>query len=90
MCCRNLRLKGWLKCVGFITCLLLQFAVGRELSEIILQKLLRVKGNVYKQDAKIAEYEWVIGRLYAQNELLRKAYEAMKEQVADEVKKKND
>lgn len=45
-------------------------------------------GNRYKEDAKIAEYERVIGRLYAQNELLQNAYEAMKEQVADELKKK--
>lgn len=46
------------------------------------------KGNLYKQEAKIAEYERVIGRLYAQNELLKRAYDAMKEQVADEIKKK--
>ena len=46
------------------------------------------KGNRYKEEAKIAEYERVIGRLYAQNELLRNAYEAMKEQVADDQKKR--
>ena len=45
------------------------------------------KGNLYKQEAKIAEYERVIGRLYAQNELLKRAYDAMKEQVAEEQKK---
>jgi len=45
------------------------------------------KGNAYKEEAKIAEYERVIGRLYAQNELLRNAYDAMKEQVADDQKK---
>lgn len=46
------------------------------------------KGNTYKEEAKIAEYERVMGRLYAQNELLRNAYEAMKEQVADDLKKR--
>ena len=46
------------------------------------------KGNTYKEEAKIAEYERVIGRLYAQNELLKNAYEAMKEQVVDDLKKK--
>jgi len=45
-------------------------------------------GNTYKNEAKIAEYERVIGRLYAQNDLLRRAYEAMKELVADENQKK--
>lgn len=46
------------------------------------------RGNTYKEEAKIAEYERVIGRLYAQNELLRNAYDAMKEQVADDLKKR--
>ena len=45
-------------------------------------------GIKYKEEAKIAEYERVIGRLYSQNDLLKRAYEAMKEQVADELKKK--
>ena len=45
-------------------------------------------GNRYKEEAKIAEYERVIGRLYAQNDLLKRAYEAMKDQVADEQKKR--
>ncbi|MBI2565036.1 transposase [Candidatus Woesearchaeota archaeon] len=46
-------------------------------------------GKSYKEEVKIAEYERVIGRLYAQNDLLKRAYEAMKEQVADELKKKD-
>ena len=45
-------------------------------------------GNLYKEEAKIAEYERVIGRLYAQNDLLKRAYEAMKEQVAEDQKKR--
>ena len=45
-------------------------------------------GVRYKEEAKIAEYERVIGRLYAQNELLKRSYEAIKAQVADEIKKK--
>lgn len=44
-------------------------------------------GNRYKEEAKIAELERVIGRLYAQNDLLKRAYEAMKEQVAEDQKK---
>lgn len=48
----------------------------------------RGKGTRYKEEAKIAEYERAMGRLYAQNDLLKRAYESMKEQVADELKKK--
>ena len=45
-------------------------------------------GNGYKEEAKIAEYERVIGRLYAQNELLKKAYQAMKEEVLEQKKRR--
>ena len=45
-------------------------------------------GKQYKEEAKIAEYERVIGRLYAQNKLLRNAYEAMKQEVIDQKKRK--
>lgn len=44
-------------------------------------------GNMYKEEAKIAEYERLIGRLYAKIDLLEKVYEAMKEQVAEDQKK---
>jgi len=45
------------------------------------------RGNAWKEGAKIAEYERVIGRLYAKIDLLERAYEAMKQQVSDDQKK---
>lgn len=45
-------------------------------------------GKLYKEEAKIAEYERLIGRMSAKIDLLEKAYEAMKQQVADDQKKR--
>lgn len=44
-------------------------------------------GNMYKEEAKIAEYERLIGRMSAKIDLLERAYEAMKQQVAEDQKK---
>lgn len=44
-------------------------------------------GRKYKEEAKIAEYERLIGRMSAKIDLLEKAYEAMKQQVAEDQKK---
>ena len=45
-------------------------------------------GNMYKEKAKIAQYERLVGRLYAEIDLLKKAYQAMKEQVVEDQKKR--
>lgn len=52
------------------------------------KEAFRGRGNTYKEEAKIVEYERLIGRLYAKIDLLERAYEAMKEQVTEEQKKR--
>ena len=37
------------------------------------------KGNVWKEDEKIEEYERLIGRLYAEIDFLKKVYEIQKQ-----------
>ena len=46
-------------------------------------------GKIYTEEAKVAEYERLIGRLYAKIDLLERAYESMKQQVAEDQKKVN-
>lgn len=41
-------------------------------------------GNLYKEDAKVAQYERLVGQLYAENAFLKKAYEHLKEHQAEE------
>lgn len=41
-------------------------------------------GNVWKEDAKIVKYERLIGQLYAENAFLKKVYERLKQQIAEE------
>ena len=41
-------------------------------------------GNIWKEDAKIAQYERLIGQLYAENAFLKKVYERLKQQTAEE------
>lgn len=41
-------------------------------------------GNIWKEDAKIANYERLIGRLYAEIDFLKKTYEMMKHHQAEE------
>jgi hypothetical protein len=45
-------------------------------------------GRVWKEDAKIAQYERLIGRLYAENALLKKAYDVLKEESVEEKKRR--
>ncbi len=40
-------------------------------------------GNVWKEDAKIAQYERLVGQLYAENAFLKKVYERLKQQIAE-------
>jgi len=44
-------------------------------------------GRTYTEEAKVAEYERLVGRLYAKIDLLERAYEAMKQQVVEDQKK---
>jgi len=41
-------------------------------------------GNIWKEDAKIAQYERLIGQLYAENSFLKKVYESLKQQAGEE------
>jgi transposase len=42
------------------------------------------KGHIWKEDAKIAQYERLIGQLYAEVAFLKKVYERLKQQAAEE------
>ena len=44
-------------------------------------------GNLWKEDAKIAQYERLVGQLYAENAFLKKVYESLKQQIAEERRK---
>ncbi len=44
-------------------------------------------GNLWKEDAKIAQCERLIGQLYAENAFLKKVYESLKQQIAEERRK---
>jgi len=41
-------------------------------------------GNIWKEDAKLAEKDRLIGQLYAENAFLKKVYERLKQQIAEE------
>lgn len=44
-------------------------------------------GNLWKEDAKIVQYERLVGQLYAENAFLKKVYESLKQQIAEERRK---
>lgn len=44
-------------------------------------------GNIWKEDARIAQYERLVGQLYAENAFLKKVYESLKQQIAEEKRK---
>ena len=44
-------------------------------------------GNLWKEDARIAKYERIVGQLYAENAFLKKALEALKQHLAEERRK---
>ena len=46
------------------------------------------RGNRWKWEAKLAEKDRIIGRLYAENELLKKSIEYMEQLEAEERRKK--
>jgi len=45
------------------------------------------KGNIYKEEARLAERDRLIGQLYAENAFLKKAYERLKQLQAEEKRK---
>lgn len=53
------------------------------------EKAFSGPGNPYKDQARIAELERMVGRLYSENEFLKKTLENMKA-YADEQKRKSD
>lgn len=42
------------------------------------------QGNMYKLEARIAKYERIVGQLYAENALLKKAIASLQEKRAEE------
>ena len=46
------------------------------------------QGNTYKPEAKLAEYERLIGTLYAENAFLKKALRSLETSFAKELKNK--
>jgi len=51
------------------------------------EKAFAGPGNPYKDQARIAELERMVGRLYSENEFLKKTLENMKTRVEDEKRK---
>jgi transposase len=51
------------------------------------EKAFSGAGHPYKEQARIAEYERTIGRLYAENEFLKKTLEKVNERVEEEKRK---
>ena len=45
-------------------------------------------GNIWKEDARLAEKDRLIGQLYTENSFLKKVYERLKQQIAEEKGKK--
>ncbi len=41
-------------------------------------------GNIWKEDAKVSQYERLIGQLYAENAFLKKVYERLKQLQLEE------
>ena len=48
----------------------------------------RGNGKVWKENAKIAQYERLIGQLYAENAFLKKVYEKLKQHLAEEKRRR--
>ena len=42
------------------------------------------QGNIWKEDARLAEKDRLIGQLYAENAFLKKVYERLKQRIAEE------
>ncbi len=44
-------------------------------------------GNIWKEDARISQYERLVGQLYAENAFLKKALDTLKQHLAEERRK---
>ena len=51
------------------------------------EEAFKGKGNIYKEDAIIAEKDRLIGQLYAENAFLKKVYEKLKQLQTEEKRK---
>ena len=51
------------------------------------EKAFNGPGHPYKDQARIAELERLVGRLYSENEFLKKTLETMNERVEEEKRK---
>lgn len=48
------------------------------------QEAFKGHGNIWKEDAKIAQYERIIGQQCVEIAFLKKVYERLKQQIAEE------
>lgn len=53
------------------------------------EKAFSGKGNLWKPEAEIAKYERLVGKLYAENEFLKKTIRSLQELQAEEEKRKH-
>ena len=51
------------------------------------QEAFSGRGKVWKENAKMAQYERLVGQLYAENAFLKKALDALKGHLAEERRK---
>lgn len=51
------------------------------------EEAFKGKGKIYKEEAKLAEKDRLIGQLYAENAFLKKVYERLKQLQAEEKRK---
>ncbi len=51
------------------------------------EKAFSGHGNIWKEDARISQYERLVGQLYAENAFLKKALDALKQHLAEERRK---
>lgn len=47
------------------------------------------KGNLWKAEAEVAKYERLVGKLYAENEFLKKTISSLQELQAEEEKRRH-
>ena len=52
------------------------------------EKAFSGKGNLWKPEAEVAKYERLVGRLYAENEFLKKTIKNLQELQAEEEKRR--
>jgi len=53
------------------------------------KKAFSGKGNLWKPEAEVAKYERLVGKLYAENEFLKKTIRSLQELQAEEEKRRH-